>query len=122
MVLARFLVGEPGQRVEVTVSAFPGDVGGLAANVNRWRRQVGLGAVPEAEAVASLLPVKTVDGEGWLVDLNGSMQGRDAVMVGAILPRGGRTWFYKMVGDPAASKANREAFVEFLRASRHPSS
>src|SRR5262249_4613854 len=31
-----------GEGVEVSIAAFPGDGGGLLANVNRWRGQVGL--------------------------------------------------------------------------------
>jgi hypothetical protein len=120
MVLSRFAAGEGQGNAEITVSAFPGDVGGLAANVNRWRRQIGMEPLPDAEAVDLLSAVETIDGEGWLVDLTGKLEGRPARMVGGILPRGDRTWFYKMSGDAAAVEAAREEFVNFMMGARHP--
>jgi hypothetical protein len=36
------MVSDPDGKAEVTVSAFPGDTGGLLANLNRWRGQIGL--------------------------------------------------------------------------------
>jgi hypothetical protein len=117
MLLARFMAdGE----AEITVSAFPGEVGGLPANVNRWRRQIGLDPVPDAEAVALLSAVTTADGEGWVVELSGTIEGLPARMVGAILPRGNRTWFYKMSGDVDAVQAAREEFLDFMKSARHP--
>src|SRR5690349_3907522 len=47
MRVATFRAG-PGDGVEVSVTAFPGDVGGLLANVNRWRGQVGLAPAQES--------------------------------------------------------------------------
>jgi len=120
MVLARFMAGDGQGSAEITASAFPGDVGGLPANVNRWRRQIGLGPLPDAEAVALLSAIKTADGDGWVVDLTGTLEGRPARMVGGILPRGGRTWFYKMSGDAEAVQAAREEFVNFMMGARHP--
>src|ERR1035437_5601990 len=47
---ATFVVkGSEGQSAEVVVSSFPGDVGGLVANINRWRSQIGLGPVAPDE-------------------------------------------------------------------------
>ena len=47
---ATFLVkGADGQSAEIAVSVFPGDVGGLMANINRWRGQIGLGPVAPDE-------------------------------------------------------------------------
>jgi hypothetical protein len=37
MLISRFEVNADDGQVEITVSAFPGDVGGTVANVNRWR-------------------------------------------------------------------------------------
>jgi hypothetical protein len=34
-------------------------------------------------------------------------------MLGAIVPRGERWWFYKMLGDASAVAAAREDFVRF---------
>jgi hypothetical protein len=50
MVIGRFALGAQDAKAEVTVSSFPGDTGGLVANVNRWRGQVGLEPVEDAAA------------------------------------------------------------------------
>ena len=44
-------VAEP---LEVALSAFPDDVGGPLANLNRWRAQLGLDAVARRRVVAAL--------------------------------------------------------------------
>ena len=56
---------------EVAITAFPGDVGGVLANVNRWRGQAGLAPVDEAglgQATTSIesngLHFLVVDAEG----------------------------------------------------------
>jgi hypothetical protein len=87
----------------VNVSTSPGDGGGVAANVNRWRRQLGL---PEA-AQPELKPL----GDAALVELTGE----SAALVGVIVPRAGRTWFYKLMGEPAVVAAQKDAFLKFVQ-------
>jgi hypothetical protein len=120
MVLARFTAGDSGKQVEITVSAFPGDVGGAVANLNRWRGQMSLAPLPEAEASRELKPLELVDGPGQFVEITGKRGGRDERMLGAIVPRGGRTWFYKLVGDIATADAQKTAFMDFVKGARHP--
>ena len=60
---------ESGGKVEITVSSFPGDVGGTLANVNRWRGQAGLSPISQGELAASLSDL-TIDGHhGQIVDI-----------------------------------------------------
>ena len=119
-VLASFLAGPADHGASVTVSAFPGDVGGAAANVNRWRGQTGLSPVSEEEALASLTTIEMGDGEGQMVELRSDAGDEAMVMLGVIVPRGNRTWFYKMVGHGHTVDAEKAAFVEFLRSAKHP--
>lgn len=120
MVLARFSAGPTGHAVDITVSAFPGDVGGAAANVNRWRGQIGLNPVSETEALSLLNKINTADGEAQWVELTGA-DGEEAVrMLGAIVPRGGQTWFYKLIGHAHTADEQKEAFLAFLRSAQHP--
>ena len=49
MLLAKFSVSDKGAKADITISSFPGDVGGLLANVNRWRGQVNLPAIDESQ-------------------------------------------------------------------------
>ena len=49
MQVAKFAVPEhDGAKAEVSVSVFPSDTGGTLANVNRWRRQLGMSETDEA--------------------------------------------------------------------------
>ena len=36
-------------------------------------------------------------------------------MLGAIVPRGGQWWFYKMLGDAAVVGAERDNFIRFAK-------
>src|ERR1051325_4233494 len=54
MLLGKFEVQAEGGRAEITISTFPGDGGGLLANVNRWRKQVGLKEFVEADLVKNV--------------------------------------------------------------------
>jgi len=101
---------------EVTVTAFPGAVGGNLANVNRWRGQIGLDPVDDA-AVAQLL---TTSREGATEVSLLTMAGKDGkVLLGAIIvPGDGQTWFAKSVTDEARAKAVADAFAAFAKSFR----
>ena len=105
--------------VELVLSSFPGTVGGLVANVNRWRGQMGLPADDPA-AVAALPRRKMLGGEGVLVDLSGhltDMQGKTiegAKLLGLVFERADDTLFVKMTGPGAAVDAARAGFDAFV--------
>ena len=112
MQIARFLVPEKGKaKAEVFVSVFPNDTGGTLANVNRWRRQLGLDEVKESELSQLITPLDQGIPGSILVD----MTNQDKQMVGAIVPREGRYWFYKMMGDAAAVAPEKDAFIAFAK-------
>lgn len=109
---AKFSVPEKdGAKADVTVSVFPNATGGTVENVKRWRKQLGLADIDDA-AVAQL--AKPLDGgpEGSVVV---DLQHETRAMVGAIVPRGGQWWFYKLMGDPAAVAGARDALVAFAK-------
>lgn len=82
--------------VSISSSAFPGEVGGKLANINRWRRQLGLGPVEEAEAMALIQPLTISGAEAWQVSMSNESAG--AQMVVSAVFHDGKTWFFKMVG------------------------
>jgi hypothetical protein len=110
MQVAKFSVQKDSSKAEVSVSTFPSDTGGTLANVNRWRRQLGLEAVDEAGLTPLVLGIPGVAG-GQLVDLKNDQK----ALLGAIVPREGTWWFYKLMGDAPAVNAEREAFVRFVQ-------
>jgi hypothetical protein len=120
MLLAKFTVSDSEGKAEITVSTFPGDVGGLAANVNGWRGQVGLSplAAADAEKLASSLDVP--GGKAMLVDMAGDKSGQKIRLLGVIVPREGQTWFYKLMGDVAVAEREKTAFIKFVQTARYP--
>ena len=111
MQIAKFAVPEKdGAKAEVSVSVFPNDTGGTLKNVNRWRTQIGLGEIDEAELPASVKPLEGANG-AVLVDLKGDSR----AMLGAIVPRDGQWYFYKLLGEAAAVEGAREQFVAYAK-------
>lgn len=108
MQVAKFAVpAQGGAKAEVFVSVFPSDTGGLLANANRWRRQLGLPEVDQEGLKGAVSALDPAQPEAVLIDLKN--EGR--ALLGAVVPRGGKWWFYKLLGDEPAVNAAREAFV-----------
>ncbi|MCI0746018.1 MAG: hypothetical protein L0Y58_11480 [Verrucomicrobia subdivision 3 bacterium] len=122
MVLAKFIAsGQGDAKAEITVSVFPGDVGGVHANVNRWRGQIGLPAASDSEMKSIIQPLDAPGGGAILVDMSGENLGTKARtrLIGAIVPDGGRTWFYKMMGADAVAEAEKPALIRFIQSAKH---
>jgi hypothetical protein len=113
MQVAKFSVPErDGGKAEVSVSVFPSDTGGTLANVNRWRRQIGLNEVDEAGLKSCVTGLDAAPGAVLVTLTNEQKQ-----MLGAIVPREGKWWFYKMLGDASAVASAQEDFVQFVKTS-----
>jgi hypothetical protein len=106
------------------VSVVP--LGGMAGrdidNVNRWRGQIGLTPVGEAELAKLSEAVQIAGQEGKLYDLAGKNadSGEKNRMLAAILRRGDTAWFFKMLGDDALVAEQRNVFVEYLKSFSFP--
>jgi hypothetical protein len=98
----------------ITVSVFEGTAGGVLPNINRWRGQIGLSPVDEAGLSSLITPLDSSEQGAKLVDMNGSQQR----MVAAIVPRGSKTAFFKLLGDPAAVGAEKDRFVAFVKSAK----
>lgn len=119
MKLLSFNAGTPPELVaECAVSAFPGDVGGRLANINRWRRQVGLGPTTEevAESMVSSLTISGMD--AWQVDFTGpagtGANGGALRAVVAVVFHNGQSWFFKLTGNDSVVEGQMAAYAEFL--------
>ena len=111
MQVAKFAVPDQGEaKAEVSVSMFSSDTGGPAANILRWRRQLGMPEISEPEAGDQAKPLDGVE-DGVVADLKNDKRR----MIGAIVHRGDQWWFYKLMGDDAAVDAARESFLTFAK-------
>jgi hypothetical protein len=121
--LAKFEVsGADDGKADVGVSMLGGTGGGLLANVNRWRRQLGLEPVDEDGLGKLLTSVDIAGGKALFVDMNGTdaKTGQPARMVGAIVLQTDRTWFYKLMGNDKTVEKEKETFTKFVQTVKYP--
>ena len=112
--------GDDGAVADLAITAFPGDTGGLFANVNRWRGQVGLPPIDQAQLDAGVEPVEVNGIKIALVDLSGTVNGQPTRLIGAIVPHNGGTWFFKLLGPEAVVAKAKPAMREFLSTLKAP--
>ena len=121
MLFKSFSITDPtGATAAVTVSFFPGAVGGVLANVNRWRGQMGLAPVAEEQLGRVTSDIETAGGKATLVDLEGADAKAGERLVAFIAPHGDNTWFYKLLGDKAVVAKEKDSFVNFVKTVQYP--
>ena len=110
----------PNGEGECYLSMLPGGAGGTAANVNRWRKQMGQPDLPEEEI--SAMPKRVLMGiEGVFVSLDGAYTNvgsaealPDQRLMGIVAALGEVGLFVKMVGPKDLVAANQAAFDQFV--------
>jgi len=108
--------GDPSTDCALTVLG--GDGGGLTANVNRWRDQIGLQPITEDE-VARLPKTVLLGQQATIVDLRGDYKGMgdeakaDFGLLGLVLMADQFTLFLKMTGPAEVVQAERPNFERF---------
>jgi hypothetical protein len=122
MLLAKFVIGASTGEADVTVSSFPGDVGGVLANVNRWRGSLGLTPIEQEDLSKNVTSLDVPGGKATLVDMTGksSSTGKPTRLIGVIWPRNGETWFFKLMGDSSVAGGERDAFLKFIQSVSFP--
>jgi len=115
--VAKFMVPAGDSQAAVNVSSSAGNGGGLAMNINRWRGQLGLNQLSDDEVTHLAKSVDITSGKASLVDMTGTdpRSGQKTRLLGAIVPQGQQTWFYKLMGPEQAVEANKEAFLAFVK-------
>ncbi len=111
-----YRVKAAGGEADLSITAFPGATGGLEANLNRWRGQVGLAPLAPAEVAAEARSIEANGLTFTVVDYQGSA----GHLLGAIVPYQGNSWFFKLSGPDATVVAAKPAFLEFLRSVKTP--
>src|SRR6266705_3498653 len=102
-----FSATQDGKQADISVIPLVGTAGNDPANVNRWRGQVGLGALPAAELLKLAEKVTVGDLPADLYDLTGTAPGSgDAErIIAVILHRDDTAWFFKMTGEAGLAEA-----------------
>ena len=116
-----FAVG--GGTSECYVSVLGGEGGGIAANINRWRDQMGQPDL-DGDDLAALPRIPMLAGEGIVVSIDGNYEGmsgdtvESATLLGAVRLLPGRSVFVKMIGPTDNVREEHEAFLEFCKSMR----
>ncbi len=114
------IVGADGAEADLSVTAFPGNVGGDLANINRWRGQISLPPIAESDLATQ---TEHIDANGLhitFVDFANTASNPPQRITGAIVPLGNATWFVKLMGPDAVVAAERDAFRTFLHTLQPP--
>jgi len=99
---------------DLAITAFPGDVGGDLANLNRWRGQVELPPVAQVQFESSVTRLERNGLKIIVADILGTAGGKPTRILGAMIPHGGATWFVKLMGPDAIVVKEKAAFSAFL--------
>jgi hypothetical protein len=123
MLVAKFALSGPANaQAAVNISALAGNGGGPLANVNRWRGQLGLATLTDADLQTQAKALDTTAGKAVMVEMAGTdgRTGQKALLVGVIVPQASRTWFYKLMGDGQIVEREKDAFTKFVQGAKYP--
>lgn len=113
MRLATYVAKSPSGEVEVAISRFPGDVGGMLANVNRWRGQIGLSPIEEEELPSLLVAFDNGGFQGHFMHLRGPEV--DMLAASILESAANQTWFVRVIAPPEDAEAVKEEVFDFAR-------
>ncbi|HNR34561.1 MAG TPA: hypothetical protein PKO36_05240 [Candidatus Hydrogenedentes bacterium] len=119
MRLANFSIGD-GNEAECYATLLHGTGGGIEANVNRWRSQMGqppltaeeIAALPKVNVLGKASPF--VEVSGAYTDMAGVEHG-NALMYALIVELDGETLFVKMTGPENLLRAEKDHFTAFCQ-------
>ena len=112
------VMGPDNQRVDISVTTFPGDVGGEIMNINRWRLQIGLSPIG-IDSLDEHIVTKTINDMTFrIVDFSSELPNLDnnylQRTIVATIDHEGNSWFIKITGDAPLVALQEEAFMGFL--------
>ena len=101
---------EAGEALDFSITSFPGDVGGILANVNRWLGQVGMSPTDE-QGLSQYLSDRMIDEKPAKLVL---AESDEQALYAAILLHKGRSWFLKLMGDVNLAQTEKENFLGLI--------
>ncbi len=118
MRLATYMVPSDAGDQEVAVTRFPGQVGGVLANINRWRGQMGLQPIADEDLADNTdqftlkTPNDSFDGYQARIE---SQQGV-MIAVGIFQESINQTWFVRStLPNPEIANQLQDQIIEFAR-------
>lgn len=109
------IAGDAGAIADLSITAFPGAVGGEFANINRWRGQLSLPPITEAELPSAGTRFSQNGLTFTVVDLVSVDPAAPQRMLGAMTPYDGAMWFFKLTGPDKLVASAKPAFLDFLK-------
>ena len=110
------ITGAGGKQADVSIVPLAGMAGGDPANVNRWRGQVNLPALPDDQLASLAENIQAGGQPAALYDMAGkNPEGQNTRILGAIQHRDGTAWFFKMTGDADLVEQQKQPFITFLQ-------
>ena len=114
MRIAGFAAGDAADPVQITVTSFGGNMGGVESNVRRWAGQVGAGELTDEQIAQIVKPFEGMVSEATAADITGP----NARIYVVFTQRGGAMWFFKMTGPTNAVESQLGAMRQFLSSVR----
>lgn len=120
--MAKFAIsGADNAQAAVNVSMSAGEGGGMLANVNRWRGQLGLAPCSEPDFQQQAQSLEVAGGKATVIGMAGTdgRTGQKASLIGAIVSQPNRTWFYKLMGNEQVVADEKAAFTKFVQSAKY---
>jgi hypothetical protein len=105
----------PAAKVDVSVVTLPNMAGAELANVNRWRGQVQLPPLAEADLAQAVSRATHGGLQFTIVELTSPAANNPQAILGAIVLYNGGTWFFKLLGPAPLVARTKPAFLQFLQ-------
>lgn len=98
--------------LDISVVVLSGDAGGLTANINRWRGQIGLADLSDTEVAAGIKELDTAAGSVKTCAFSNPAT-KQGIAAGILSDEEG-AWFFKMSGSDTAVNEGSASFARFL--------
>jgi hypothetical protein len=116
---ATFVVPGPGGLAgDLSVTVLEGEAGGLLSNVNRWRGQIGLPELTEAQLPSASQKIRPAGRTMTLISfasaenlIDGKFKKR---LTAVVFTSTTKTWFFKLMGEDRLVQSAEKDFLEFL--------
>jgi hypothetical protein len=110
--------GEDGATVDVTFSTLRSAPGGLLANINRWRGQLGQEPFDDAALRENTRMLPSGFGDAVFIEIEGLAPDadpkKDGRLIGGITESGASAWFFKLRGNAELAAAERDNFIRWM--------